>query len=106
MHTEARLVEAPADFPTKVADFLERLAGNIRNRKPKAGLGGEMLDFIRSGSNLGRPTYRIVSKRGGFTMGRIEWSNAWRKPCVRIDPESVLNQQCIMEIYAMMKNVK
>lgn len=106
MPTDAKLVEAPASFPIKVADWLERLADNIRNRKPKPGLGGQVLDFKLSGAKLGKPVYSIISKRGKFSVGRIEWSNQWRTPRAVLEEGVDLNKQCVAEIHAMLRDYR
>jgi len=69
-------------------------------------MGGKMLEFHTNGTNLGRPRYSVISKRGGFFMGTIEWSNQWGRARFKPDSEAVFDQTCIAEIYACMRDLK
>lgn len=69
-------------------------------------MGGRLLEFHPSGYNLGRLGWRVVSKRGGFEMGRIEWSNQWYRAKFTPHPEAVFDQRCLAEIYACMREMK
>ena len=108
MPTNASVSVAPnATWQDRLADWLVRLADTIKPVERRHGVGGQMLDFKMSLSlKLGKPVYIIYSKRGGFTMGRIEWSNQWRKPCYRPDTEAPLDKQCVAEIHAMLRDYR
>lgn len=65
---------------------------------------GTRLGFLNIGSNLGHPVWQIRSIKGGFTLGRIEWSNQWRLPKFVPDPDGVYDKQAVAEIYAKMRS--
>lgn len=92
-----------AGFRWKLAARLERLAKDLKSSEPVMGKRGVRLYWQSRRMNLGYPVYDVYSVRGGIHMGIIEWSGQWRRPKFQADPESVFDQQCIAEIFAMMK---
>ena len=69
-------------------------------------MGGKLLEFHPNGPNLGRIRYSVRAKRGGFTMGTVEWSAQWNRPKFTPHPEAVFDQQCVAEIYACLREMK
>lgn len=69
-------------------------------------IGGQMLQFVPRGTNLGRPVYNVFSQRGRMLMGHVEWSNQWGRPKFRPSADAVFDKQCIAEIYACMRDMK
>ena len=69
-------------------------------------IGGKLLEFYPTGTTLGRPKYRVVSKRGGMEMGNIQWSSQWSRARFKPHPEAIFDQQCVAEIYACMRDLK
>lgn len=108
MPTNASVSIAPnATWQDRLADWLVRLADTIKPPERRHGVGGQMLEFRAEKTfHLGKPVYTIYSRRGGFTMGRIEWSNQWRTPCYRPDTDAPLNKQCVAEIHAMLRDYR
>lgn len=96
----------PMDWRLKLAGWLERLAGELKAHQPPLGQEGVMLQFQQIGTNLGHPVYRVISRRGRLDMGRLAWRNQWRRPAFHPASDAVLDQQCIAEIFAMMKAFK
>ncbi len=90
----------------KWAEAFEWVANRISQKEPPDTYKGKLLTFEQTGSNLGYPVYRVVSTRGGFTMGRMEWSNQWRRPRFMADPEAVFDPQCLAELYTMCKQFR
>lgn len=67
-------------------------------------LRGRFMAFEPGHYNLGHPTWNVVSVRGGFRMGQVEWSNQWRTYAFRPHPEAVFNRECLAEIHAFLKD--
>lgn len=66
---------------------------------------GQLLRFEWKGIGvLGMSTYAIISRRGGFTVGEIDFSPQWRRPRFRPDRDAVYDQQCVAEIYAALRD--
>lgn len=90
----------------KLAAFLDRLSAALVYKEPPLGQQGVRLIFEKHGLSLGYPVYSVRSLRGKMYMGTLEWSNQWRRPKFKADAEAVFDQQCIAEIFAMMKTFK
>lgn len=95
-----------SDWRWKLAAGLERLAKELKAHEPPLGQQGVRLRSVYSHMSSGYPVYTISSLRGNLSMGILEWSNQWRRPRFQADPSAVFDQQCIAEIFAMMKEFK
>jgi hypothetical protein len=93
---------------TRLALLLHRLADEILppEQRPPVPVEGKLLQFIPTGQSLGRPVYTVVSRRGEFKMGVVDWSNQWRRARFTAHSESVFDKECIAEIYACMREMK
>lgn len=94
---------SPATWRDVCADWLRRLANELRPVPMPVGRGGRILHFVAEGTVLGRTRYAVMSVRGGFRMGTLEWSNQWRRPKFVPASDAVFDQQAVAEIFAMMK---
>lgn len=100
-------ITTPATWQGKVGDWMIRTGYELRGRMLTApAKAGKRLRFVICGSNLGKPIYEVQSIRGGFAMGRIEWSNQWRVPRFVPDKEAVFDRESVAEIYACLRDFK
>ena len=90
----------------KLAAWLDRLSAALVYKEPPLGQQGVRLIFEKHGISLGHPVYIVRSLKGKMYMGTLEYSNQWRRPRFKADAEAVFDQQCIAEIFAMMKTFK
>lgn len=66
-------------------------------------LAGRWCYFEPSGMNLGSSSYRVLSRRGGFVIGRIEMRNQWRDWAFYPHSEALFNKEILAEIYKFMR---
>lgn len=68
--------------------------------------GARLVEF-RKGTTytLGRPTFNVISRRGGFLLGRVEFRNQWNEWCFYPSYDGMFNKQMVAEIYAKLKGV-
>ena len=68
---------------------------------------GRFCQFLADGTVMSEPRYRIVSQRGNFDMGRIEWSPQWRAYSFVSagSPTDLVrwNGQALAEVYALLR---
>lgn len=93
-----------------ILDRVIALANALERRwfpvEPLKDQGGKLLGFKQTGWNLGHAVLSVYSLRGGFDLGRIEWSNQWGRARFKPHHEAVFDQQCVAEIYAAMRDLK
>ena len=68
-------------------------------------LEGKYLGFYQGQFIAHEPTYSIVSRRGGFNMGRIEWSPQWRAWMFRPHSEAVFPMSAVAEVYVFIRDL-
>lgn len=90
----------------RLGAWLETLARDLKSAEPIEGRQGIRLRFVQTDRNLGYPVYSVRSVRGDLHMGKLEWRNQWRRPSFKADADAIFDQQCIAEIFAMMKGFK
>lgn len=65
--------------------------------------------YLAFGQESGRVAhelaYVVISRRGGFSMGRIEWSPQWRAYMYRPHPEAILPLSAIAEVYVFIREL-
>lgn len=83
------------------AEFVERARVDV-----PAHLEGKWCTFtFRGASVMGAPSYGVDSRRGGFELGTLEWSNQWNAYSFKPHPDARLSGLVIAEIYAMLKEL-
>jgi hypothetical protein len=70
-----------------------------------ARLEGRYLRFERSGFSAHEPSYAVISRRGGFGMGSVEWSPQWRGWMFRPHGDGLYPLSALAEVYAFLKGL-
>lgn len=95
----------PMTLQRRVATWLRLVAEAMDPQQATRGAQGSRLRFERTGAILGHPAYIVRSVRGGFIMGRVEWSNQWRLPKFTPAADAVFDRTCLAELYALMREI-
>lgn len=88
--------------------------GRVTAQPVMQGREGRMVRFVRTHTaTMGYPNYDVISQRGGFLLGRLEFRNQWREYAYygprATDPDGYsvpLNMEILAEIYAMLRELR
>lgn len=78
--------------------------GRIERGEPM--IAGKFFVFQPHGESLGKGRYTVLSRRGGFTVGRVEFRNQWQAWAFHPHSEAVFNKECLAELYAFLRDRK
>lgn len=57
------------------------------------------LRFVRADpADRKTPIVTVLSKSGGYPLGRISWHSPWRQFCFYPEPACVFNTECMRDI--------
>lgn len=51
-----------------------------------------------------KPVYDVLSRRGGFTMGTIEFRNQWQAWSFKPHHEAVFNRESLAEVFCFLRD--
>jgi len=74
---------------------------------PPDTFGGRLVAARAIGDHVvGRPSYVLISRRGGFDLGTVSFSNQWQAYSWRGLPgDTPVNQEIVAEIYAVLRDL-
>ena len=61
------------------------------------------IDFLERPPNPKTRLWRVVSKKGGDSLGRIEWYGPWRKYAFEPHESTVYEEDCLRDIAAFVE---
>src|SRR3990167_10059944 len=77
-----------------------------RRREEATVADSKWIDFLERPPNPKTRLWRVVSKKGGDSLGRIEWYGPWRKYAFEPHESTVYEEDCLRDIAAFVEDRK